>query len=319
VTSPLLMLRDERKLTFIPITHDALAALKNSVPPRRLAYARSLYIALLEIANDSRGLAVAATRKSLGERAGCGPDLVSDLAPLLQEAGVVRVEERFHDNQQLAHEWVLITPPEEVPTPSAKNQDPPLGAEPRPPSATNRDPLGSQPHRSLEVKEVRQEEQRGGEETNKEEEETTEPPSSKPSAVQRAARARVVAQRLPDDFPEELVNHARVVYKVLRDVAKQHDAREVTPRGVGLAMLGHPGRRYVETAYKMASWAAAPPRPILDVVATYRSFLEKAPIHAGIERIGGPDVGDNGAVMPMVDGRPDLRAIAQALRDRGVT
>jgi hypothetical protein len=106
-------------------------------------------------------------------------------------------------------------------------------------------------------------------------------PSKEPCSAERA-RART--QRLPDDFPDELKPHARRAFAILRDVAEQYNAREVTPRGVGLAIMGHQGRRFVQTAYELASWAQAPNREIRDVVATYRTFLGRADVCAGLER-----------------------------------
>jgi hypothetical protein len=107
-------------------------------------------------------------------------------------------------------------------------------------------------------------------------------PSKEPSTS--AERARAKAQSLPDDFPDELKPHARRAFAILRDVAEQYNAREVTPRGVGLAIMGHQGRRFVQTAYELASWAQAPNREIRDVVATYRTFLGRADVCAGLER-----------------------------------
>lgn len=100
-------------------------------------------------------------------------------------------------------------------------------------------------------------------------------------------RAREKAQTLPDDFPEELKPHARRVFSLLRDVADQHNAREVTPRGVGLAIMGHPGRRFVGVAYELASWAQSG-RHVEDAVGTYRTFLKRADVFAGVEPLNGP-------------------------------
>lgn len=119
-------------------------------------------------------------------------------------------------------------------------------------------------------------------------------------------RARAKAQKLPDDFPEALKPHARAAFKVLRDVAEQHNAREVTPRGVGLAIMGHPGRRFVAVAYELASWAQNG-RQVKDAVGTYRTFLRKADIYAGVERFGERVVADAG---------PNVHPIRRGERDR---
>jgi hypothetical protein len=116
--SPLIFVRDERTLPYFPVTHNALAAIAIaddcSGGPKRLAAARSLYLAVLELANEQRSASVPASRKRLGELAGVSRDLVSDLRGVLERAQVVRVEERFHDNQQLEHIWVAIEPPRQA-------------------------------------------------------------------------------------------------------------------------------------------------------------------------------------------------------------
>jgi len=248
-----MFVRDGRTLPYVPATLAALAAIREATPARRLAYARSLYLALLELANEARGDRAAMSRKALGERAGCSKDLISDLAPMLVQAGVVVIEERFHGGERLENEWQIVEPETLAPR----------GSQPLPPVAEGHGGGGSQPRRSKE--------------------EEDQPP--KGNARERASAK---AQQLPDDFPDALREHARRVYRVLRDVAEQHNAREVTPRGVGLAIMGHPGRRFIGVAYELASWAQAPPRPVKDVVGTYRTFLDGAPTYAGVEPLEGP-------------------------------
>jgi hypothetical protein len=134
MSAPLVFVRDGRTLPFVPITTAALDAL-STIPRRRRAYARSLYLALLELANEARGDRADVSRRTLGERAGCSRDLVSDLAPLLMEAGVVEVRERFHDNARMENEWVVVEPP----------AAPDTGCEAGPPVAASLDPRGCEP------------------------------------------------------------------------------------------------------------------------------------------------------------------------------
>jgi hypothetical protein len=116
-------------------------------------------------------------------------------------------------------------------------------------------------------------------------------PSLEPSTtVKRGERARAKADEVPDDFPESLRPHARIVFPLLRDVAVQHNARPVTARAVALTIMGNPGRRFVSEAHAFAAWAQSPPRPIKDVVGSYRTWLKRAEVFAGVEQIG------NGAV-----------------------
>jgi hypothetical protein len=103
-------------------------------------------------------------------------------------------------------------------------------------------------------------------------------PSKEPSTTrQRKERARAQADEPPSDFPEDLRADAAAVHGVLRSVAEQHGAREVNLRAVCLAMQSRPRKAFVRVAYDLASWAQNPPRPVRDVVGTYRTFLDREP------------------------------------------
>lgn len=108
-------------------------------------------------------------------------------------------------------------------------------------------------------------------------------PSIEPSSGVENARAK--ADKVPDDFPNELSHHHAKVLYVLDDVARQHNCPAPTKRGLALAMMHDPHKPFVELAYEMASWAADPPRPIKDVVATYRTFLKRTRSLAGVENL----------------------------------
>jgi hypothetical protein len=113
-------------------------------------------------------------------------------------------------------------------------------------------------------------------------------PSEEPPTSEGSAHAR--ANELPPGFPVEFRPHAERACAILRDVAEQHNAREVTLRGVGLAIMGNPGRRFVAVAYELASWAQTG-RRIRDAVGTYRTFLGRADVFAGVEQFDTvPDV-----------------------------
>jgi hypothetical protein len=99
--SALIFVRDERTLPYVPVTMLALARIDDTVRPNRRAYARSLSLALLQCAAD---------RKRLGGLAGMSADLVTDLVALLEAAEILRVEERYHDNQRIENEYVLTEP-----------------------------------------------------------------------------------------------------------------------------------------------------------------------------------------------------------------
>lgn len=112
-------------------------------------------------------------------------------------------------------------------------------------------------------------------------------PSIDPPNPNRAgakAKAAEAAQAVPDGFPDELRPHAREVFKILRGIAEQHGAREVTPRAVGLVVMSHRNHALVKEAYALASWCADR-NGIKDVVARYRTWLGNASAMAGIERL----------------------------------
>lgn len=87
--------------------------------------------------------------------------------------------------------------------------------------------------------------------------------------------ARDPRESPPEDFPDQLRPHAREVYRVLKVVAEQHGARRVWPQAVGRVLMAHPRHPLVAQAHALAAWAVDPPRPIKDVVGTYRSFLAR--------------------------------------------
>lgn len=120
-------------------------------------------------------------------------------------------------------------------------------------------------------------------------------PSREPSRTGKEERAKAAAAALPEDFPEELREHARRVYAVLKVVAEQHNAREVKPLALGQTIMARPRKPLVKAARDFAAWAADPPRPIRDVVASYRRWLDNERDLQTIERLPAGIVGDNGA------------------------
>lgn len=243
--SALVFVREGRTLPFVPVTAAALEALAAAVPARRLAYARSLYLALLELANENRADRAAVTRKELGERSGCSRDLVSDLRPMLEAAGVVRVHERTHGGQVLEHEWVIVEP--EAPVDG--------GAEDRTPVAGSHDPRGAQPQRSIEGREQPLK--------GKQERARTETPDA-----------------FPDDLPHELESAAIEAGKVLKRTAlTRGQSKPVTRAAVGHAVLTYSDRDHVQVAREVEGWllhGKGARKPCADVVARYRNFLANA-------------------------------------------
>ena len=93
------------------------------------------------------------------------------------------------------------------------------------------------------------------------------------------------ADRIPDDFPDDLRPHARSVMRVLREMAEHHGAKEVTARAVALVVMANRQKPLVAEAYALASWAADSGHDIRDVVGRYRTWLKRADTLAGVERL----------------------------------
>lgn len=121
-------------------------------------------------------------------------------------------------------------------------------------------------------------------------------PSIEPSKrTGDADRARPAVDTVPDEFPDELRPHARIVLKLLREVATQHGARRVTPLAVGRVIMARPHKPLVKSAHDFAAWAADPPRPIRDVVASYRTWLDRERDLQGVEPVKGQSREKGGA------------------------
>lgn len=139
-----------------------------------------------------------------------------------------------------------------------------------------------------------------------------------PTAVKKNPDYR---ERVPDDFPDELRPHARAVMKVLQRVAEEHGTRKVWPAAVAKTIMTRPRRPLVRTAHSLEVWAVDPPRPIQDVVGTYRTFLDRERDLAGLERLdeqgnpaaGGPvgTVGPGGTVHPLRGESPRDRQLRE--------
>jgi biotin operon repressor len=294
-TSPLLFARDGRTLPFIPVTVAAMRAIRERITQRR-PVAVATYMTLLELANEDRTDRVAVTQKELTQRVGAGRTSVQQALADLQDAGVLIVRERHHGGARLENEYVVIEPDQAV---SDTAPPPATRATPRSPDgqgslATRAGvarPAGSGPLK--------------GEEGTKKEEEARADPRDQP----------------PEDFPDELKPHARIVMATLRRIAAQHNAPKVWPLAVGRAVMQHPRHPLVKVANAFELWAVSPPRPIKDVVATYRTFLEREHELQSTERLAADGIPLNGngrsashSVAEPSTGSAKLRGMAADLR-----
>jgi hypothetical protein len=112
-------------------------------------------------------------------------------------------------------------------------------------------------------------------------------PSKETSKGTGEAAREDSSSKLPEDFPEELRPHAIAVYRLLTQVAVQHNARAVKPLALGRVIMARDRKPLVKAAHDFAAWAADPPRPIRDVVASYRRWLDNERDLQTVERLQG--------------------------------
>lgn len=110
MSAPLIFVRDGRTLPFVPVTTAALDAIRSVCERRQLPFARSLYLALLEAANDDRSDRVSVSRKRLGEIAGLSASAITTYAQILAAAGVLEIREQAFNGERLANEYVVREP-----------------------------------------------------------------------------------------------------------------------------------------------------------------------------------------------------------------
>lgn len=251
-SAPLIFVRDGRTLPYFPVTVAALEAIREHIQKGR-AYAIATYVALLEYANENRADRTAVTQRDLIKRAGVGRTTLQTALIALREAGVLEIHERVHAGARLENEYVLVEP---HPNADGVESDTPARDTSNPPARQTGDPC---PPGGQRTQENVQEGQKG--------------------APERATKKIA----LPDGFPEDLLPHLRSVYRILRDFAARHNAREVNPTSLAHAVMAHPKRHYVSEAHRYASnWEDKQPK---DCVAGYRRWLGNADKMAGIERL----------------------------------
>lgn len=90
---------------------------------------------------------------------------------------------------------------------------------------------------------------------------------------------------VPPDFPNALRPHARRVWKVLMDVAEFKGAKRPTARALGHVVMARPYRPLVRSAHDFAAHWEGTNRPMRDVVAAYRNWLDRTDDLAATEPI----------------------------------
>jgi hypothetical protein len=104
-------LTDERRLPFFIVTKPASAALGAHFTGRRLPVARSIYFAIVELANDARSETFEKPRKAIASRAGVNVSVVDDYVPEIEACGILRVERLKVEGHNLPNRWTLLDPP----------------------------------------------------------------------------------------------------------------------------------------------------------------------------------------------------------------
>jgi hypothetical protein len=281
--------RDDRLPPFAWLDLKALDRIREQCPSAQVASVRNVYAALTESASralDPQQANFKTTRAALAHLAGVSTKTVDRACAILVEIGILAIEPRVDDDgRTLPSVYRLIREGDTESPRGSRRTD-----TESPPIARTRD------------------------EKKKNEE--------RPSA---GSRAKDASQTLPDDFPEDLTQHARDVFRVLRSVAEQYNAKEVTPRAVGHAIMSAPGRRYVEEAHKMAAWCQSTSKPVRDVVSRYQRWLGNADIYSGVESLGVPIAAkagglNGGSHLKLVNGRErvDWGAIGRELEAKGL-
>ena len=86
---------------------------------------------------------------------------------------------------------------------------------------------------------------------------------------------------LPDGFPDELRPHLKAAYRVLRDLAERHAAKEVNVCALAQIVMANHRKPLVQAAHECAAHFEG--RGPKDVVACYRNWLRRVDALAVVE------------------------------------
>jgi hypothetical protein len=236
--------------------------------------ARVLYGVIMSYAWGSR--ACTASADTLCEDAGIGRSAFFDGVAVLRDKGLLAIEKK-HTKKGWRNIYIPVARGIEIPDEEDEEGRPESGQTPggRPAGRTGGRPAGRTTHVTKK--------------TNGEEGHDVSLFSQKEEGQEITTTSSGAAkQKMPEGFPDELRPHARQAMKALREVAEQHNAREVSALALGRTIMARPRKPLVKAAFDFAAWAADPPRPIRDVVASYRTWLDRERDLAGTEVLG-PD------------------------------
>jgi hypothetical protein len=103
--------RDKRRLPFVMVTKAAIETIRGRFDKRRGPTALSIYVALVECANDARSESFATPREEIARRGMVEIKAFERYAPELERLGLVRIESGKQAGQP--NTWTLTDPPEE--------------------------------------------------------------------------------------------------------------------------------------------------------------------------------------------------------------
>lgn len=242
---------------------------------------RKLILTSLAITAEAQTGSGFMAQADLAEYAECSVRTVSDHLKALEDTRLLRRRKRFSKSgRRIADGFLLLAPgvtswPDGEPVEAASPPENSAGGSP-PEDSSSGSPAQSPPEALAAEQEK---------------------PFEKPRDKKEKARASSDDRRLspPDDFPDELRPHARIILPILERIAQDHNAKRVWPLAVGKTLMQFRHKPLVEAVHDLDRWSVDPPRAVKDVVSTYATFLTRAKDLQGVERLNGTGPGHRSA------------------------
>lgn len=237
---------DGRTLPFFTITTLETDILGERFTGRRLPVARSIYFAMVELANEARATAFEKPRKAIASKAGVNVRVIDEYAPDLEAAGLIEVERIQIEGVWHVSRWVIR---------GGQGGDP---ASPPPSDRGRTTPSDPAPPLNQEG-----------------DQEPSEPPA--PRAA-RPARAREGPE--PVHVPSELGAAFAEVVTILDRIAEARGVERPSRESLARAMIRRVDREpdMARTAEALEHWAChgnGRRRQVKDVLARWRDWLDR--------------------------------------------
>jgi hypothetical protein len=255
VTSQAVKIRDRRRLPFVMVTKVALEAIRDGFDPRARPMALSVYLSVVECANEVRSDVFEASRESIVKRGRFELKALEKYVPELARLGLLHVESGIGRPNQ----WTLTdpgTPLEGAPLQRGTDQD----------GATTLNGVAPTPLEGVPPYIGSKKEKKG----------------STPSGVEPAGTGtgKVDPDSLPPDYPGHLTAVVRQALAVLKRVQSERGGHTPSLRAVALAVGRYPDRDHDQVAGELEHWATVGNgrnRPVRDWPRQYASFLDRSP------------------------------------------